>query len=83
MITVRLPSTLRVGSGDTLTFEQPLANVAAGGIQELRSDADPPARSLYRAGDQRIDPELAGDLIERLVRPLVPHDRAARRQGCP
>ena len=29
MITVRLPSTLRVGPGDTLTFEQPLPNVAA------------------------------------------------------
>ena len=29
MITVRLPATLRVGSSDTLIFEQPLANVAA------------------------------------------------------
>jgi molybdopterin converting factor small subunit len=29
MITVRLPGTLRVGPTDTLTFEEPLANVAA------------------------------------------------------
>ena len=29
MITVRLPSTLRVGPSDVLTFEEPLANVAA------------------------------------------------------
>ena len=29
MITVRLPSTLRVGPGDTLTFEGPLPTIAA------------------------------------------------------
>ena len=28
MITVRLPGTLRVGPGDTLTFSEPLATVA-------------------------------------------------------
>ena len=28
MITVRLPATLRVGPGDTLTFENPLASIA-------------------------------------------------------
>ena len=29
MVTVRLPATLRVGSSDTLTFEQPLPDIAA------------------------------------------------------
>lgn len=29
MITVRLPSTLAVGLGDTLTFSEPLATIAA------------------------------------------------------
>ena len=28
MITVRLPATLRVGPGDTLTFDQPLPTIA-------------------------------------------------------
>jgi molybdopterin converting factor small subunit len=75
MITVRLPSTLRAGPGDTLTFDEPIASVEQlvdavdRRIPGFRAQLDDSVFNfavndellLYRARDRRL---ADGDTVE-------------------
>ena len=89
MITVRLPSTLRAGPGDTLTFDEPIASVEQlvdavdRRIPGFRAQLDDSVFNfavndellLYRARDRRL---ADGDTVE--IIPTISGGSEGRRR---